>query len=104
MLSGGAHEHLGILGDDTTYFTLTGHNCTRLVLLVVVAGTTHYEASYLREEHSEATRLFCENIGVEMLLKKNSVTTEDACLNELRNRDTSTFTTQLSKILDFLFG
>ena len=73
-LGGGAHDHLGILDDDASYFQLTGHHFIRPVHLgplVIAAGTALDEAILLRDEHSEATRLFCETLDVENVIKKN---------------------------------
>ena len=73
-LGGRSHGHLGVTGDDTSYFKLAGHQCTRPAhpgLLAIAAGTIRHESDYLREEHSEATRLFRETLKEEIFIKKN---------------------------------
>ena len=65
-----SHSYLGIVDDEASTFELTGQYCTRLAYtgpLFIATGTTHGEASYLREEHREVTHLFRETSYVKML-------------------------------------
>ena len=51
-LGSGAFGHLGLVLDDVTYNTLTGHNYVRPLhpgALIIAAGTPHHEAVRLRE-------------------------------------------------------
>ena len=103
-LGGGDHGHLGIVDNETAQFELTGHHCTHPShpgLLSITSRITHNEASQLRDEHSKTTCLFCETTGVETL--RNPIAIDRTFLSGIRNSDTSAFTDQLSKILDFLF-
>ena len=92
-LGSGAHSHLVIVGDDASYFELTGHYHTlpdHPVLIFVAARDTPREAVHLRKEYSEATCLFRETLGVENIIEKQiSVTIEETCMSELRNYGTN---------------
>ena len=106
-IGSGDHCHLGIVDDDATYFSLSGHHCSRSdhsSPLFITNTTSHHEVIQFREEHTEFTYLFRETTGTENMIKKLiSATIEDVYISKLRNRDTSTFTDQHSCILDFLF-
>ena len=72
-LGGGAFGHLGLVLDDVTYNTLTGHNYVRPVhpgALIIAAGTPHHEAVRLREEQAENIRIFRETVDVNNALMK----------------------------------
>ena len=70
-LGGGAHGHLELVLDDATYHNLTGQHYIRPAhpgALNIPNGTALHEAVRLREEHTEAVRLFRETIDVENAL------------------------------------
>ena len=70
-IGGGAHGYLVIVDGSASYFELAGNDCilpAHPVPFVVAVGTTHREDSNLREEHREATHLFCETLDVENVI------------------------------------
>ena len=61
------------MGNDTSYFQLTGHYFSRLdhlCLLAIATGATQHEATCLREDHSEAAHIFRKTLGAEDAIKK----------------------------------
>ena len=106
-LGGGAFGHLGLVLDDVTYNTLTGHNYVRPVhpgALIIAAGTPHHEAVRLREEQAENIRIFRETVDVNnALIKQITNTIENDYIKELYNNVTSTITRTIPEVLTFLF-
>ena len=106
-LGGGAHGHLGLVLDDESYFTATGHHYIAPIHpgnLVIPAGTAHHEAVRLRDEYYRNEAAFRATIDVRnALLKQITSSIDDDYLKELQDDVTGTINQPIPDVLEFLF-
>ena len=106
-LGGGSKCHLGLVLTHPEYTQICAFSYVKPVhpgTLVIAAGTTQYDVTWLREEHNDAILIFHETTDVEKAFIKRIVeAVKGEYIDNLRSPVTNTIDMDVPTILAHLF-
>lgn len=106
-LGGGQYGHLGLVLNVQQYALLSNAPFIRPAhpgVLVIPNGTTNHRSQLLRDQHTEALRVFNEVNNVEKTLRQQIIAAvEPSYLAALRNRQTNSINLPIDDIIQHLY-